>query len=298
MNPMPSPRLALLALSVLVLAAHTWLGGCGARSMLRAEMEPLALSPAEPAAAPAPLTKDHFRRDGAGSISEEDLRTVLAAPVFLEANARIGVVPVANRYEPDPDLPLAGVPGVLGEVLTESGLFELATEVSTDWPADRGISGLRELAARYRAEYLLLYRQRFVDDTYTNAWALMWLTVVGGLVVPHETMEIAGVVEATLFDVRTGTLLFTVYERVHQVSDENVWQNDRKRKALKRALLDQAAGRLADRVVEKARLLAAARPAPAVRPSAQAARGGGDVAGPAAPAGAVAASEAAPPAGP
>ena len=35
-------------------------------------------------------------------------------------------------------------------------IFEVATEMSTDWPADGGISGLRELAARYRAEYLLL----------------------------------------------------------------------------------------------------------------------------------------------
>lgn len=269
-NPRPVPRTAKVASGALIaLVALALSAGCGARAALRADMEPLALAADGPAAAPAPLTQDHFQRDTAGSISEEDLRTVLAAPVFLEDRARIGVVPVANRYEPDADLPLAGAPGVLGEVLADSGLFELTTEVSTDWPTGGGISGLRELAARYRAEYLLLYRQRFIDDTHTNAWALMWLTVVGGFFVPQETIEVAGVVEATLFDVRTGTLLFTVYERVRTVSDETIWQNDRKRRDLKRGLLDQAAGKLAERVVEKTRQLAAARPAPAVERSAQ-----------------------------
>ncbi len=34
---------------------------------------------------------------------------------------------------------------------------------------------LRELAARYRSEYLLLYRHRFVDRSYTNAWGWLYL---------------------------------------------------------------------------------------------------------------------------
>ena len=87
----------------------------------------------------APITQqvkdDRFKRDGAGSISEEDLHKLLASPAFLEEKARLGVVPVASGYEPDGELPLPPVPGELVKALENSGLFELATEVSTDTSA-------------------------------------------------------------------------------------------------------------------------------------------------------------------
>jgi len=243
-----------------VLAFASALGGAAGcastQPALQATLKPLDLgSPPAP-----PLRENLFRRDHAGSISEEDLRRVLAAPVFLEDKARLGVVPVATGYEPETDLPLQGVPAVLGRALEDSGLFEVTTEVSTDFPADRGVSGLRELAARYRSPYLLLYRERFVDRAYTNGWAWLYPTVVGIFFVPAQTLETAGVVEATLFDVRTGTLLFTVYERVHKLADANLWHNDNKVRGMKSALLEQAARKLADQVVDKARRLAAARP--------------------------------------
>jgi len=102
--------------------------GCAStQPALQVALKPLDLGPA-----PAPLHENLFRRDHAGSISEEDLRTVLAAPVFLENRARLGVVPVANGYQPDADPPLAMVPGVLSRALEDSGLFEVTTEVSTD----------------------------------------------------------------------------------------------------------------------------------------------------------------------
>jgi len=246
----------LLGLTAAALAGTS---GCAAGSSpLKAPMlTPLAL---EAAPQPVVLQENHFQGDRSGRISEEDLRRVLAAPVFLEAGARIGVVQVTNRYDPDEDVPLQAVPAALSDGMEQAGLFEVSTEISTDWPSDRGISGLRELAARYRAEYLLLYRHRFVDRDWTNAWAWLYPTVVGAFFVPSQTIEVAGVMEATLFDVKTGTILYTVFERVHGRTNENVWQNDRKRRELKEELLVAAAGSLTDAVVGKARLLAAARP--------------------------------------
>jgi hypothetical protein len=236
-------------------------GGCGTvRPALRAELRPLDLR-RQPAAT---LEDNLFKRDGSGSISEEDLKRVLAAPVILKAGARLGIVQVASRYEPDADLPLAPVTGELSRALEGAGIFDVATEMSTDWPADRGISGLRELAARYRSEYLLLYRHRFVDRSWTNAWGWAYLTVVGALMVPAHTLETAGVLEATLFDVRTGSILFTVFERVGSTRTANVWHNDLKRRAMQERLLARAAGTLADRVVARARKLVARRPTPAM----------------------------------
>jgi len=235
--------------------------GCAGSSPMRAPvLPPLALEAAP--AAPEALKRDHFQGDHAGRISEEDLRRVLDAPVYLEAGARVGVVQVAAGYHPDEEMPLQAVPAILSGTMEDAGLFEVTTEVSTDWPADRGISGLRELAARYRSEYLLLYRHRFVQRDWTNSWAWFYPTVIGALVVPSQTIEVAGVMEATLFDVRTGTILFTVFERVRGKSNENVWQNERKRRELKEKLLTTAAQALADAAVNKARLLAAARPGP------------------------------------
>jgi predicted small lipoprotein YifL len=258
------PAVILDLILVLTLAA---LAGCGANlPALRATLPPLPLR-----AAQAANEQDLFRRDGAGSISEEDLRRALEAPTFLKAGARVGVVQVATRYEMDGELPLAAVPGELSHALESSGLCESTTEISTDWPSDRGVSGLRELAARYRTEYLLLYRHRFVDRAYTNAWGWLYPTVVGALVVPSQTLETAGVIEATLFDVRSGTLLFTVFERVGAERTANVWHNDRKVRDLHAALLRRAAERLAAEVVGKARRLAARRPAAVAVPAATAA---------------------------
>jgi hypothetical protein len=207
---------------------------------------------------------DRFKRDNSGAISEEDLHKLLATIPFLEDKARLGVVPVASGYEPDGELPLPGIPGELTQALENSGLFDMATEVSTDFPADRGVSGLRELAARYRCKYLLLYRERFIDRSWTNGWGWTYPTVIGALVAPSQNVETAGVVEATLFDVQTGTLLFTVYQRVHDQRTQNLWNNEHKQRATRAELLGHLARKLADEVVGKSRRLAAARPNPPV----------------------------------
>jgi len=130
-----------------------------------ARMQPIDLMPPV-------LTENHFRRDVLGDLDEAQLREILAVPVFLDAAARISIVPVETSYAPDRDVPVVGVPGALAQQLSDSGQFEVVSEVTTDWPTGGSIAGLREFAARYRAEYLLLYRDRFVDRSWTNAWAL------------------------------------------------------------------------------------------------------------------------------
>jgi len=248
-----------LELLGLVLASALLTTACAASRPLQADLVPMQLE--GPAPAPV-LTENHFKRDVMGDIDEAQLRAILASPVFLEPQARIGILPVASGYGADPDVPLDRVPGDLEKALADSGQFEVVSEVTTDWPHAGTLGGLRELAARYRAEYLLLYRTRFVSRSYANGWALGWLTLVGGLILPHRTIEVAGVVEATLLDVKTGTLLFTAFERTHKVSDENVWQNDRKRAAMKRELLAQAQKSLTAKVLDQVTRLVAARPRP------------------------------------
>ena len=229
------------------------------RSTAMPELAPLVFE--EAAVASPVLVDNHFARDKVGSLGEAELRAILASPVFLEEGARLGVVPVASRYELDEEVPQESTPAEVSDTLEQSGLFELTTEVSTDWPTDKGVSGLRELAGRYRTEYLLLYRQRFNEDSHSNGWAALYPTVIGAFFSPGETVEEAGVLEATLFDVKTGTILFTVHERIRGEVSTTPPLSNRRGHELRKRLLAEAAPKLAQQVVAKCRRLAAARPA-------------------------------------
>src|SRR6202023_587393 len=81
--------------------------GCAHSAHLRAELPALEM------AAAAPLSEDHFRRDRAGGVSEEALRAILEPPVLLDESQRVGIMPVADSYQPDRGPPLAMVPAEL-----------------------------------------------------------------------------------------------------------------------------------------------------------------------------------------
>lgn len=240
------------AAAAALVAAAALQQGCAHGIALRPELPLL-----EVARAPA-LDADHFRSDRPGALSEEALRAILDAPVELDETQRLGILPVSEAYRPERALPLPAVPAELSRSLDAAGLFQATSEMSSDWPADGDVAGLRELAARYRSRYLLLYRQRFLDRSWSNGWAWLYPTVIGLIVAPSRTLETAGVLEATLFDVRTGTILFTVYERVRASATDTPWDESRKLEILKLRLLDQAAGKLAESVVAKLRRLAPA----------------------------------------
>ena len=243
----------LLPLAVIILCS-----ACAHRSAAMPELAPLAF---EGSTVSQPvLTENHFSRDKGGSLGEAELRAILAAPIFLEEGARLGVVPVASRYELDDEVPQESTPAEVADTLEQSGLFELTTEVSTDWPTDKGLSGLRELAGRYRTEYLLLYRHRFNEETHSNGWAALYPTILGAFIAPGENVEQAGVLEATLFDVKTGTILFTVHERIRGGVTASPPLANRRSSELRKKLLAQAAPKLTQQVVAKCRRLAAARP--------------------------------------
>lgn len=249
-------RLRHRAVMRTALAAALLLSSCASTSRSAA----LSLEVTTPASPAPPLTENHFVRDRTGAISEAELREVLAAPVYLEGGARLGVVPVAQGFSPSEEVPQEAVPTSLAAALEASGLVELATEVSPDWPTDRGLPGLRELAARYRCDYLLLYRHRFREAHRPNGWAALYPTLLGALFLPGNSIEAAGVLEASLYDVRTGTLLFTAHERVRGERLASPPGTPRAAELLKRALLDEAGPRLAERVLSRFRRLSAQRP--------------------------------------
>lgn len=235
-----------------LLVLSTFALGCAARHRAPV-LEPYALS------SPPPLEENHFHRDRMG-LGEAELRQLLSSPVFLEEHARIGVLPVQHGYAPVGEVPVEAAPAALTDALQESGLFDLASELTAEWPIAQGTAGLRELAARYRAEYVLLYRHRFADDARPNPLAALYATVIGAFVLPGTTLESQGVLEATLFDVKTGTILFTVHERTRQESIAVPLAVEGRFRELHREMVQDAVKKLAAQVLEQCQRLVASRP--------------------------------------
>jgi hypothetical protein len=239
--------LCLPALCSLALPAVT---GCAASKSAMPAM--IGLSRAvDSAPRPEPVTEDHFVGDRASSVSEAMLARILATPVGVEPGARVGILGVVDGYGADHTVPLDGVTGRLGALLEGTERFSAVTEVAADWERQGSVGGLRELAARYRTEYLVLYRVRFVDRSWTNPWVWTYATGVGVFVAPAHTLETVGVMEATLFDVRTGTILTTVFERVAAAEEHDAFDHERKRRTLKERLVDEAGERLAQQFLVK-----------------------------------------------
>lgn len=237
------------------------LSGCAASRVSAPMLRPLQVSDAPT------LEENHFARDRL-AMGEDQLKQILAAPVFLETNARIGVLPVSSGYAPEYEVPVETVPATLAAALDGSGLFDQSSELSSDFPITAGLAGLRELAARYRVEYLLLYRHRFADGAYANPLAAAYITLLGALVLPGTTVESAGVLEATLYDVKTGTILFTAFERVAREGLSPPPGVEQRWRSMHREMLAEGSSKLSAQVLAHLQRLVASRPA-ALAPVAQ-----------------------------
>jgi rhombotail lipoprotein len=184
---------------------------CGAAPSVRARE---ASAPAQ--AAPAPvLDRSLFSRDGNGSVSETDLQRILDSRIDLTFPARVGVVLLAEPFRAEAGAPLseqARVAPELTRMLKGSNHFSHVTDVSTDLPNPQGMEGLRTIAARYRLRYLLLCSDRSESSSHLNNWAWLYPTVLGFFAAPGVTVSSQGVLQASLLDVRTGTVLFTASE--------------------------------------------------------------------------------------
>lgn len=223
--------------------------GCGAGKASYSSA-PAAPSAAPAAgAAPAPIDRSLFARDPEGQLSEEKLQEILERPLELDLPARVGVMPIVSAEDwrgpgPSYDMVPAGLQ-VFADKLPSSEAFTLVTEMIPIPSGALGMEALREAAARYKLRYLVLYREHVSRRQRANAWAVGYATVVGALFLPGSTLEVDGYVEASLFDVKTGLLMFTVRRRVTARQTSNVWHKDHKLGRLQRKLATRAGQELA-----------------------------------------------------
>jgi hypothetical protein len=200
------------------------------------------------------LDRSFFSKDGAGSLSEGELQHVLSAPIDLQFPARIGVVPLAEPFDPKGTVSI-GTRSVASRDLATALIghrhFSHVSDISTDLPNVGGIEGLRAIAARYRLRYLLLYSERFEDATHLNGWAWLYPTVIGMFVAPGVTVESRGIAQADMLDVRTGTILFSVVQPMSVSEQELMIGSGRSHREHQGKATAEAAKRLARRVAQQ-----------------------------------------------
>lgn len=240
-------RVAALLVVCLAIAA------CGAQRPHYASAR-MAEAPAAGAAAapPPPLERSLFARDPQGALTEDALQQILAAPIELDLPARVGVVPVVTATDwrgPNPDylrVPSGVAPFV--RKLRGSEPFTLVTEIMPIPSGALGMEALREVAARYRLRYAILYREVVATKATVGKLGWFYATVVGAAFVPGQDHTAYGYVEASLFDVKTGLLLFTTRRAVLGNQRSNLWHQDDKLARLAAEAAVRGAGPLADDV--------------------------------------------------
>ncbi len=215
-----SPRLILATSLVLTI-------GCGG-----AKFKSEATTAAAPAAQAPVLKSSVFARDPQGHLSEAAIQKILGSQLELELPARVGILPILPARDwRGPEASYERAPTAVAELaahVRSPDLFTVVTEMLPIPSGALGMEGLREMAARYKLRYIVLYREDLRQRIRNNIWAFGYATGLGTLFLPGESLKVDGYVEASLFDVKTGLLLFTTRRRVNATESSNVWHRSEK----------------------------------------------------------------------
>lgn len=233
---------------------------CGAPAH-KMSSAPMAAAAAPAPAAPAPLERSLFARDPGGQLSEDALQKILAAPIELELPARVGVIPVmtpADWRGPGPDHRVPSGMATLVERLRRDSSFSLVTQTMVIPSGALGMEALREMAARYRLRYVILYREVLAKRGSLNSWAWGYATLVGALFLPGQRQEVYGYIEASMFDVKTGLLMFTTRRAINAAQSTNQWHKQDKLDKLAALATSKFAPELGSDVLTDLRRFAAA----------------------------------------
>jgi len=210
---------------------------------------------------PAPLERSLFAREPNGQLTEDALQKILAAPIELELPARVGVLPVmtpADWRGPGPDHGVPSGMSTLVDRLRRDAAFSLVTQAMVIPSGALGMEALREIAARYRLRYLILYREVLAKHGTLNRWAWGYATGVGLLFVPGQRQEVYGYIEASMFDVKTGLLMFTTRRAIEAAQSTNRWNKADKHARLAALATSKFAPDLAGDLLTDLRRFAAA----------------------------------------
>lgn len=170
----------------------------------------------------------------------------LESPIELELPTRVGLFPILTAADwrgPGPDFFLPPALTALVNFLKGSESFTLVTELMPAPSGALGIEALREMAAFYKLRYLLLYRQvvnttvwkKGLEESQTNALS-------------GKPIHAYGYLEASMFDVKTGLLLFTVRVPVSKYGVARERRKEEKLVMLSQIAVEEASYALAAKI--------------------------------------------------
>jgi len=246
-----------VAVSVICLAL---VGACGAKMKMASRPMVAGEQPAM-AQQPPPLERSLFERSPQGQLTEDALQKILAAPIELDLPARVGLLPITTATDwrgPGPSNAVPAGVAPLVRTLRKDPAFSLVTQTMVIPNGALGMESLREIAARYRLRYLLLYREVLAKGSRLNPWAWGYATIVGALFLPGKHQEVYGYTEVTMFDVKTGLLMFTTRRAITASQQTNQWHQREKLDQLASNAVAKFAPDLAADVLEDLRRFASA----------------------------------------
>jgi hypothetical protein len=188
---------------------------------------------------PPPLDHSLFARNPDGQLDEDKLQTIIDSPIEIDLPARVGVLPIITAKDwrgPGPSFEIPPGVNLFVKKLSASDDFTMVTEMMPIPSGALGMEALREMAARYRLRYIILYRESYVRRERANEWAAGYATILGAFFLPGETLRVDGYLEASMFDVKTGLLMFTVRRAVTGRRSSNLWHRQDKLDAMQAAL--------------------------------------------------------------
>ncbi len=235
------------------------LAGCAHQAKMASAAMPVAAAAAQ--LAPPPLERSLFARTPDGQLSEDALQKILASPIELDLPSRVGVLPIITATDwrgPSPDYHVPPGLAPLVERLRKDEAFSLVTQMMPIPSGALGMEALREAAARYRLRYIVLYREVIAKQYHLGPWAVGYATGLGALFLPGQEQEAYGYIEASMFDVKTGLLMFTTRRSITATQRTNSWHTDRKLDILASNAIAKFAPDLATDMLADVRRFAAA----------------------------------------
>ncbi|MCX7631817.1 MAG: hypothetical protein N2Z22_00635 [Turneriella sp.] len=189
-------------------------------------------------------------------ITDEDILKAFKAKPQLFIPVRLAFYDLSTDKFSEKMLTLKNDKNVINIYLIPRTLIEgipnSRAHYSYSAPHPIDIKNLRLFAARGQADLLILFANQLKVESSLNSWGLLYLTLLGGLLVPAHDLNLELTTEFFLFDVRNGYLYLQHSETLPKAEKKYVFasQFEKEVELLKEQLLERAAEMVRNKIVE------------------------------------------------
>lgn len=171
-------------------------------------------------------------RDATDGLSEAELAALLETRPQVPDDYRLAWLAVAPGHDDALEAQLSGLPGQRDAVRLSPLVAAGRRRFDDGAHAEVSLQRLRLLAARAHADVLVIVDHGWRSTRSPNGWAALSVLLLPALFTPHVEADVESYVEATLIDVRTGTILAeTSVSDAFHVANMTLWSSDDQQRA-------------------------------------------------------------------